>query len=56
VVDQLHRRHRGDPARAFRGLALVFALSFVNLIGVLATATAVGDVAPWSRWQFMQAG
>jgi hypothetical protein len=39
--------------RAFRGLALVFILSFVNLIGVLVTATAVGGVAPWSRWQFI---
>jgi hypothetical protein len=39
--------------RAFRGLALVFALSFLNLIGVLVTATAVGGVAPWSRWQFI---
>jgi hypothetical protein len=39
--------------RAFRGLALVFVLSFVNLIGVLVTATAVGGVAPWSRWQFI---
>jgi hypothetical protein len=39
--------------RAFRGLALVFALSFLNLIGVLVTATAVGGVEPWSRWQFI---
>jgi hypothetical protein len=40
-------------SRAFRGLALVFVLSFVNLVGVLVTATAVGGVAPWSRWQFI---
>lgn len=39
--------------RAFRGLALVFVLSFLNLIGVLVTVTAVGGVAPWSRWQFI---
>lgn len=39
--------------RAFRGLALVFALTFVNLVGVLVTAAAVGGVAPWSRWQFI---
>jgi hypothetical protein len=39
--------------RAFRGLALVFALTFVNLIGVLVTAAAVGGVEPWSRWQFI---
>jgi hypothetical protein len=53
------RRTPGDrdaetgSGRAFRGLALVFALSFVNLIGVLVTATAIGGVAPWSRWQFI---
>jgi hypothetical protein len=43
---------RGTP-RAFRGLALVFVLSFVNLVGVLVTATALGGVEPWSRWQFI---
>jgi hypothetical protein len=32
---------------------LVFVLSFVNLVGVLVTATAVGGIAPWSRWQFI---
>ena len=39
--------------RAFRGLALVFVLSFVNLLGVAVTATALGGLAPWSRWQFI---
>jgi hypothetical protein len=39
--------------RAWRGLFLVFTLSFVNLVGVLLTATALGGVAPWSRWQFV---
>jgi hypothetical protein len=39
--------------RAFRGLALVFCLSFVNLAGVLLTATAIGGVEPWTRWQFV---
>ena len=51
-----HSRQNSDAKqgpRAFRGLALVFVLSFVNLIGVLVTATAVGGVAPWSRWQFI---
>ena len=38
--------------RAFSGLALVFALSFVNLVGILVTATALGGIAPWTRWQF----
>ena len=50
---------RGDTdakqgsGRAFRGLAIVFVLSFVNLVGVLVTVTALGGVAPWSRWQFI---
>jgi hypothetical protein len=39
--------------RAFRGLALVFALSFVNLLGVLVTMAALGGPDPWSRWQFI---
>jgi hypothetical protein len=39
--------------RAFRGLALVFLLSFLNLVGVILTATALGGLAPWSRWQFI---
>jgi hypothetical protein len=43
-------RHEG---RAFRGLVLVFLLSFVNLLGVVVTVTALGGLAPWSRWQFV---
>lgn len=39
--------------RAFRGLALVFVLTFLSLLGVLVTAAAVGGFAPWSRWQFI---
>jgi hypothetical protein len=39
--------------RAFRGLALVFVLSFVNLVGVIVTAAALGGVEPWTRWQFI---
>lgn len=39
--------------RAFRGLALVFLLSFVNLVGVIVTVTGLGGLAPWSRWQFI---
>jgi hypothetical protein len=41
--------------RAFRGLALVFLLSFVNLLGVIVTVTALGGLAPWSRWEFVGA-
>lgn len=44
---------RGSRVRAFRGLGLVFVLSFLNLVGVLVTATALGGVEPWSRWQFV---
>ena len=28
-------------------------LSFLNLVGVIVTATALGGIAPWSRWQFI---
>ena len=28
-------------------------LSFVNLLGVIVTAAALGGIAPWSRWQFI---
>src|SRR5919108_3056814 len=45
--------HRNGSGRAFRGLALVFSLTFVNLVGVLVTAAAVGGVDPWTRWQFI---
>jgi hypothetical protein len=46
---------RGSSGRAFRGLALVFVLTFVNLVGLMLTATALGGLAPWSRWQFVGA-
>lgn len=28
-------------------------LSFLNLVGVIVTAAALGGIAPWSRWQFI---
>ena len=46
-------RDQVGSGRAFRGLALVFLLSFLNLVGVILTATALGGVEPWSRWQFI---
>jgi hypothetical protein len=52
-VAQLDGDRRSE--RAFRGLALVFVLSFVNLMGVIFTAAALGGVEPWSRWQFVGA-
>jgi hypothetical protein len=43
-----------DPSkRAFRGLALVFVLTFANLVGVAVTAAAIGGLEPWSPWQFI---
>jgi hypothetical protein len=36
-------------------LVLVFLLSLLNLIGVILTVTALGGLAPWSRWQFIGA-
>jgi hypothetical protein len=47
------RGTRRGSGRAFRGLALIFVLSFLNLVGVILTATALGGIAPWSRWQFI---
>jgi hypothetical protein len=44
---------RASRGRAFRGLAVVFGLSFLSLIGVAVTATALGGLAPWTRWQFV---
>ena len=44
-----------SSSRAFRGLLLVFLLSFLNLIGLIVTLSAFGGVAPWSRWQFVGA-
>lgn len=50
------RGRAGRPSgRAFRGLILVFLLSFVNLVGIVFTVTALGGPAPWSRWQFVGA-
>jgi hypothetical protein len=45
----------GKTKRAFRGLFLTFTLSFVNLVGIIFTLTALGGLAPWSRWQFIGA-
>src|SRR5919197_5739849 len=41
--------------RAFRGLFLTFTLSFVNLVGIIFTLSALGGLAPWSPWQFIGA-
>ena len=48
-------KRRDDRPRAFRGLALVFGLSFLNLVGLSLTAAGLGGLAPWSRWQFIGA-
>jgi hypothetical protein len=42
-----------SPMKAFRGLVLVFILSFLSLAGVLLTVTALGGADPWSAWQFI---
>jgi hypothetical protein len=49
------RKAKQGSGRAFRGLFLVFLLSFINLTGVIFTLTALGGLAPWSRWQFIGA-
>ena len=43
----------GTPA--IRGLLLTFALSFVNLVGIIFTLLALGGLEPWSAWQFVGA-
>jgi hypothetical protein len=40
-------------SRAFRGLFLIFALTFVNFVGILLTVTALGGLEPWTTWQFL---
>lgn len=50
---QARGENERGSGRAFRGLAIVFVLSFLNLVGVIITATALGGIAPWSRWQFI---
>jgi hypothetical protein len=52
VLPETRTAGRG-AGRAFRGLAIVFVLSFVNLVGVIVTATALGGIEPWSGWQFV---
>ncbi len=42
-----------NGSRAFRGLALVFVLTFVNLIGAALAVTALGGLGEWTRWQFV---
>jgi hypothetical protein len=46
---------KDGSGRAFRGLFLTFLLSFINLTGIFFTLTALGGLAPWSRWQFVGA-
>jgi hypothetical protein len=45
----------GKPMRAVRGLLLTFILSFVNLVGIIFTLSALGGLEPWSTWQFIGA-
>lgn len=52
---RLLTRLAGDRGRAFRGLFLVFTLSFLNLLGLIVTAIGLGGLEPWSRWQFIGA-
>jgi hypothetical protein len=39
--------------RAFRGLFLVFVLTFVNFVGIAITMASMGGLEPWTRWQFL---
>lgn len=46
-------QEKRGSSRAFRGLALVFLLTFLNLFGVMLTLAALGGLEPWGRWQFL---
>ena len=50
--DSERGEQEGSP-RAFRGLTLVFLLSFLSLLGVLFTITALGGLGAWTPWQFV---
>ena len=43
----------GGRRRAVRGLALVFLLSFVNLVGAFLALATLGGLGEWTRWQFI---
>ena len=42
-----------NKSRAFRGLTLVFVLTFVNFVGIMVTLTSLGGLEPWTRLQFL---
>lgn len=44
-------KNSGD--RAFRGLFLVFLLTFLNLAGMLLTALGLNALGEWTTWQFV---
>jgi hypothetical protein len=52
AVDLLVRSRSRTRLRFFRGLALTFALSFVNFVGLALTARSLGGVHGWTAWQF----
>ena len=55
TAQEPRRETKSGTGRAFRGLVLVFLLSFFNLVGLILTAAALGGLDPWSRWQFVGA-
>jgi hypothetical protein len=46
-------QERSQQSRAFRGLALVFVLVFINLFGIMLTLATIGGLEPWTTWQFL---
>ena len=42
-----------NKSRAFRGLTLVFVLTFVNFVGIMVTLTSIGGLEPWTQMQFL---
>ncbi len=47
------RRANTSENRAFRGLFLVFLLTFLNLAGILLTAIGLNALDGWTTWQFV---
>lgn len=49
--DSQDTRRSGN--RAFRGLFLVFTLTFLNLVGITLTAVGLNAMGDWTIWQFI---
>src|SRR5690606_36711414 len=53
VITYMANDDNKPPSRAFRGLFLVFVLTFINFAGIGLTLMMIGGLEPWSAWQFL---